>query len=363
MFRRTSTLFRCVDQLERVALYGADEEASEELGGGKNKPVAYHSPQQQEEEDKLSRAGHILSSLTDHMVRNMCGEQVYSSGLTYYMAGRMSDRRFSDNTISAKVNAKKKGLFSRGPEILEPTLTFERSKKNSDGQRISIYGRCGCSQSHDLCPHAAALMIAWVRKPRAFEENEEEDKEEKKEGTNNKLLFDRERERVMRSLKEVVNSIQQTASSRSDDLEVLQKVYSKLRLWTSHVKEAEGHHDGGNLTLPGVENDSPHPKSGVFISEFSATINSVSFAIMSAIERKYPGVGATDLYNGATVSTFARVLESFVENASYGVGRKEKQEESVAEETSSTLVTPPMAKGGKTASRSWDGLIDELAGR
>lgn len=345
-----------MEKLEQVALYGAA--VSEELEAGKsNGAVAYRPPpQRQQQEDRLSHAGHVLRGLTEHMVKNMCGEQVYSSGLSYYMEGRMSDRHFSGNTISAKINAKKKGLFSRGPEILEPTLTFERSKENIGQQRINIYGNCGCSQSQDLCPHAAALMIAWVRKPRAFEENEVE-KMEAEDKPPPALLFDRERERVVRSLKEVVNCIQ-TTSSRSDDLEVLQKVYSKLRLWTSHVKEAAV--GNGDLTLPEMGNGaSPHPKSSAFIREFSATINFVSFAIISAIEGKYSGIGATELYNGATVSTFARVLESFVENASYG------KEESVAEEqTASTLISPSlMAKGRRkaAASRSWDSLIDEFA--
>ena len=45
---------------------------------------------------------------------------------------------------------------------------------------------------------------------------------------------------------------------------------------------------------------------------------------MSAIESKYT-VGATNLYNTATVSTFARALELFVENERKPFVKQEKK--------------------------------------
>jgi hypothetical protein len=327
-----------------VALLGVNDDGDEEhnITTRGSQPIG-------REEDKLSHAGQLLRNLTEAMVRNMCGEQIFSAGLTYYMEGRISDRCFSNDTISAKLNVKKKGLFGRGPELFEPRLTFERTKAQ---RRTSIYGQCACSMSQEriLCPHAAALMIAWVRKPKMFDEaKKEDDDDEAKTATS---LFEQTRGQVMLSLKGLVSCIE-GGSSRSDDLEVLQKTYSKLRFWTNQVRDASG---------ATIENaSSSRPPSDAFqplIREFSATINSVSFAIMSAIESKYANVGTTDLYNSATVSTFAKVLESFVENASY----RKAGDSATNQKQKEMLVTPAVAPTVSTQTgRSWDSLIEEFS--
>jgi hypothetical protein len=323
---------------------------------------------QEREEDKLSHAGGALRNLTDSMVRSMCGEQVYASGLVYYMEGRISERSFSNNTISAKMNArsKKKGPFSGGgPEFFEPSLTFGWAK----GRRISVFGKCGCSWSQDgiLCPHSAALMIAWVRKPRAFDEAELPQQLQQKHESGGEtpaasLLFDKTKKHVMRSLEELVDCIQ-NGSSRTDDLEVLEKMYSKIRLWTNQVREVRD--NGAPVPFPAIHNTNPQSGAGnALIRQFSETINSVSFAVICAIENKYPKVNAMDLYNSTTTSTFAKVLESFVESSSYHSKSTEdsfddgteKQEDGKSREI---LLSP--AATVPRAARSWDSLLDELA--
>ena len=364
-----------MDKLGQIALFGRSE------GEVLEPPTASGRRIEGVEEDKISHAGRVLRSLNEHMVKDMCGDAVYNAGLMNYMQGRVSDRRFSDNTLSAKLNEGRKGLLSRGPQFFEPRVTLQRNSKK--GSTIEIYGHCDCSvaRSRNLCTHIAALMIAWVRKPRGFEEEEqwEGSEEAEKGGTATLSEFEEARKRVMRSLKELVSCIE-SSSSKADELEVLQKTYSKLRLWTNQVKEAT--REGRNSVLPGMLSNSPsspqQSQSGTgntfhrpLIHEFSATINSVSFAIMSEIESKYPDIGSTDLYNSMTVSTFAKVLESFVESASYKVAdtsvvveedanKKKKQKD---EEEGMLIVGPAattVSSSSKRTGRSWDSLIDEF---
>jgi len=329
MLRRTSLLFRNVDKLKQLAVFGHLAEEEYQLSGVKT------------EKNAFSHAGMVLRSLTEYNVRNMCGEAVYGAGLQNYRQERVSDKRFSKNTLSGKLDESgRRWLSSSDPQFFEPMITLERNSK-----RPLISGGCGCSLASDgsLCTHMAALMIAWVRKPQEFVE--EEDKAMKSE-------FEEARQRVMESLKELVGCIEK-GSSRSDDLRLLQKTYSKLRLWADDVKEA----NGGALATRGAQRDEDLRP---LIREFSETLNSVSFALIAAIESKYK-VGATDLYNMATVSTFARMLELFVESEDHRKsvdsmlvratrGRKKR------------ALTSPTTVSSHTA-RSWDSLVENFSGR
>jgi hypothetical protein len=190
----------------------------------------------------------------------------------------------------------------------------------------------------------AALMVAWVRKPQDFVEAGEDQMRKSK--------FEEARQRVVDSLRELIGCIEKS-SSRIYDLRLLQKTYSKLKLWVDDVKEAN---DGGLTILAEKSEKDVRP----FIREFSETLNSVSFAIMSAIERKY-NVGTTDLYNMTTVSTFARMLELFVESESHRKlvdsrlvrGSSGRKKETL---TSSATISSHTA-------RSWDSLVENFSGR
>ena len=282
IFRRTSLLFKNVDKLKQLALLGHRDQDEDGL------------PRVEVEKNTLSHAGMVLRSLTEYNVRSMCGEAVYGAGLQNCTQDRVSDMKFSKNTLSGKVNESgRKWLSSHDPQFFEPTITLERNSK-----RPLIRGGCACSLASEgsLCTHMAALMIAWVRKPRDFVEVGEDQ--------TRKSEFEEARQRVLDSLKELIGCIEK-GSSKTDDLRLLQKTYSKLRLWTNDVKEANG-----GLKILGEKQDKDLRP---LINEFSETLNSVSFALMFAIESKYK-VGATDLYNMTTVSTFARMLELFVES-------------------------------------------------
>ncbi|MGH2638434.1 MAG: SWIM zinc finger family protein, partial [Rhabdochlamydiaceae bacterium] len=285
VFRRTNLLFKTVDKLERLALCGGVEE--DEDG----------SQKAQIEKDIFSHAGVVLRSLNEYKVRNLCGEAVYGAGLQEYTQGRVSEKKFSKNTLSGKLNQSGRKNWPSSSELsfFEPTITLERNSN-----RLRIYGDCTCTLAKEgsLCTHMAALMVAWVRKSHGFEEEYQSEKPE----------FERARQLVLESLKELVDCIE--VSSRADDLEMLQKTYTKLRLWAEEVRGA----NGGSLTTPRMQ---PVRDFQLAIREFSGTVSYVSLAIMSAIESKYK-LGATDLYNASTVSTFGGILESFVESVSYG---------------------------------------------
>jgi hypothetical protein len=314
MIRRTNLLFKNVDKLKQLAL--SDPRADEEYG----------LPGVETEKNTFSHAGIILHNLTEFNVRSMCGAAVYGAGLQNYTQGRVSDMNFSKNTLSGKLNETgRKWLSSSDPQFFEPIITLERNSK-----RPRISGSCACSLASEgsLCTHMAALMIAWVRRPQDFVEGRNEQ--------TRKSEFEAAEQRVMDSLKDVIVFMGK-GSSKSDDLQVLQKAYSKLRLWTDDIKEA----------IPDAQPDS--------IREFSKTLNSVSFAVMSAFESKYK-VRATDLYNNATISTFARVLELFVESEI----RRKPVESILVKGTRKRRVSVSAVTVSSRTARSWDSLVENF---
>jgi hypothetical protein len=327
IFRRTSLLFKNIDKLKQVALFGHRAEEEDGL------------PRISTEKNILSHAGIVLRSLTEFNVRRMCGEVVFGAGLQNYAQGRVSDMKISKNTLSGKLDESgRKWLSSREPKFFEPRITLERNLK-----RPLISGGCLCSLASggSLCPHMAALMIAWVRKPQDFEEGGSDE--------TLKSEFGEARLRVSDSLKELIGCIE-WRSSRSDDLRMLQKTHLKLRLWAAEVNRA----NGADLKLSAQPGKDLRP----LIREFSETLNSVSFALMSAFESKYK-VGATDLYNKATVSTFAKMLELFVENESL---RKSVDSLQVRRTSGRKKLTRTVTATSHTT-RSWDSLVENFSGR
>lgn len=278
IFRRTSLLFKSVDALKGFIFHDGEEGVS--LG---------------------ARGGLVLRSLNEFKVRKLFGEAVYGAGLQSYLQGRVLDKRFSSDTLSGKVDETGRKWLSDA-QFFEPTMTLEGSGK------IHVYGYCACNLAVEgsLCQHMAALMTSWVRKPEEFEKRVSEKDFESAKG------------RVVESIKELVDHIEKDGSSRSTDLEVLQRTYSKLKLWTEEIREA-GRKD--NLTS---------------VLQFSNTINDLSLALISAIENKYQ-VRAVDLYNRSTVSTFGKALDLL---------------------SSASRRKPSAAKARSRTARSWDKLLD-----
>ena len=318
VFRRTNLLFKNIDKLEQVTLFG------------------YHAKEGGLEpgKDPFSSAGIVLRSLTEYNVRSICGDAVYGAGLQDYTQRRVSDMRFWRNTLSGKVDQSgKKWLTSSGSQFFEPTITIERNAKSP-----LISGGCPCSIASDgsLCPHIAALMIAWVRKPHEFSESLDDEAKLSE--------CDEARQRVADSLSELTKGIV-GGTSKAEDLRVLQKTYSKLRLWAADVMEIN---DSSLTVHAGQSKD--------LVLKFSETLNSISFALMSAIDSKY-GLGAVDLYNKSIVSTFGKSLDLLVEST----GQRKPAVSEKGKVKKRRASTNPKISSHVT--RSWDDLIENFASR
>ena len=306
-------------------------------------------------EGELSHAGESLSKLTELTIRSMCGAAVYSSGLGYYTEGRISESHFSNDTISARLAARRSEMQASGTEFFEPRLTLERAK-NREG--IKVFGECGCSWSKEgiLCPHAAALMIAWVKNPEAFEPLAVPD-----DKLNVVVQFAKRREEVMSSLTELTNYVENGDSSPREDLEMLQSTYSMVSLWLKQVEDV----DAKSLSsLPKNNTGSRSSSTCSLKHEFSAVTNYVSLAVMTAIESKYPKIKASELYHASIMSTLGKVLETFVESVSEDRTVDSRTKVKVRRQTKRVDKGKKVAirsntKETKTA-RSWDSLIEEF---
>jgi hypothetical protein len=309
IFRRTSRLFNNVEELKRLALDSSV--CSREISCRKA------------EKDCLSYSGANLRNLNEFKVRESCGNVLFRAGLQEYLQGRVVDKKFSKNTLSGKLDERgKKSESGNDPVIFESDVTIEGSSK------LRFFGNCQCALAKEgsLCAHMVALMIAWVKNPREFENQAREDE------------FDLVKSRVMRSLEELTGCIE-NGSSRGADLEILQKTYSRLNRWADDVEEATYDRSDAQILM----------------REFSKTMNSVSFAMLSEFERKYK-IRAVDIYNKATVTTFARMLDLFAESSS-----PRKFDESMKIKSKKRLETSTSARRTSSPSRSWDVLVESFA--
>ena len=319
IFRRADALFKNVDKLKQLALvwYYSNEEDSQ---------------RSKIEESISDHAGVVLSSLTEYRVRKICGEALYGAGLQNFMQGRVKNKKFWGNTLSGRLDeGGRKWLSSSDTQFFDTTITLESSSK-----RPRISGGCGCSLAKEgsICTHVAALMIAWVRKPKDFAE-EPDYKTMKSE-------FDKVIQQIVNSLKELTDCIG-NSSTRTDDLRLLQKIYSKLWFWAEDLREASR------------QSTVNHGKE--MIREFSKTTNTVSFEIMAAFENKY-NVEAINLYNKSTTSAFARMLELFVENDD-----SVKPTSSITKPKEGRNKETKLARVATRTGRSWDSLVERFRGR
>ncbi|MDG7001184.1 MAG: hypothetical protein JRN15_18975 [Nitrososphaerota archaeon] len=345
--RRTSALYRSVERLGQVVLSRSYEPSVDE---------SETTNSDSKREGELSHAGESLCKLTELTIRSMCGAAVYSSGLAYYTERRISERHFSNDTISARLIARKSEMQPGGHEFFEPRLTLERAK-NREG--IKIFGECGCSWSKEgiLCPHAAALMIAWVRNPEAFEPQAVPD-----ERLSTVARFAKRRQEVMMSLRQLTNYIENGGSSQRDDLEILQSTYSIVSFWLKQVEDVDV-----KSFNPKSKNNigSQSSYAGALRHEFCAVVNYVSLAAMTAIESKYPKTKASELYNASTTSTLGNVLKILVETMSEEETKDSTTKAKAGRQTKHVkkrgkiIAIRSDAKETKT-SRSWDRLIEEF---
>jgi len=284
--RRTNVLFKNVDKLEELTL------------------VFLGKPK-----ERTAKAGNVLRCLKESKIRKTCGEVIYRAGVAGYTL--ISEEKFADNTLLGRVRGKNHGDI----QYFQPSISLERSAGT-----IRTFGECQCALAREgtICPHMAALLIAWVRAPQKFEEDLEF----------LRTRFEKARQDVTSSLEELLVSME--TSSRAEVFDLLQKTFSQIRRWGDRARELERE--------PIARFDS--------LREFSAVINCISLAIMAAVERKY-SVRAMDIYNRATLTTLGRVLELFAESTnSTSPGKK---------------VPHKATASSEKTSRSWDVLVENFA--
>jgi hypothetical protein len=310
IIRRTNALFKNVDKLEELTLFLLERPKEKEGRTASAKFIA----------------GSVLRGLKESKIKKTCGEVIYRAGVQEYMLGRVLEEKFADNTLLGRVGGKK-STSDADIQYFQPSITLERNART-----IHTYGECQCTIAREgtICPHMAALMIAWVREPRKFAED----------FGYRRTRFEKARQNLMSSLEELLVSLEM--SSRAEVFALLQKTFSKLRRWGDGVKDVKRQDVELNTHFDPLR-------------EFSGTINYISLAIMATIERKY-AVQAIDIYNRASLTTFGRVLELFVESTRYSG----KSADSLARKERKKMPHNVVAAGEKTA-RSWDVLIENFA--
>ena len=319
--RRTNTLFKNVDELQRLAVRVIEENGSSRISST--------------EKNNSTRAGIVLRTLNEYNVRNMSGALLYGAGLQDYLYGRVSQMKFSKNSLYGKIG-KNENLTSTSrskSSFVDAAITLDTNSKRT---KYRTYGDCSCDLSRDegsLCSHIVALMIAWIRKSQDFEESV-------------KFEFDDAKRRTMESLDKLVSSIEEDDSGFKDDLEMIQLTYAKLKLWATGIVDAKAY----------VDESTKSKHSQLVLREFSWTINCVSLAIMMAIQNKYRIVPSIELYNNTTVSNFGKFLEALFQSAPLGTPSSTPAKSSKRQKVKSKSA----ANHSQTA-RSWDSLVESYA--
>lgn len=235
---------------------------------------------------------------------------LYRTGIQEYV--KVFEKKFANNSLSGRVDAEGK---DHG-KVFRPNISFE---KNSG--KIHTFGDCQCAlgSQGNFCPHIAALMIAWVRRSEEFEEDPKHLRSD----------FEAARQKVENSLKEILLLLENSSSTESLDL--LQKTYSNVKLWSEAFREIS------NKNRIRTREFDP-------IREFSETINHISLAILSTIERRHD-IPTIDVYNKATLTSVGKVLELFVENTRYD----------------NKSLAVKKRKVSRKTTRSWDVLVENFS--
>ena len=274
-------------------------------------------------------AGNALRSLNEYKIRRACGEVIYRVGLQVYSQNRVSEKTCGDNSLFGRMDVGRNSSGPGGIKPIQPSVTLETKNSRS----IRMFGDCQCAQASEgcICPHMAALMIAWVREPQAFKED----------FGYLRSKFEKAKQNVGISLEELLDFIETGTSGET--LGLLEKTYSKIRQWGDVIKEVNG--DDRVLRASAKIFDP--------LRELSGTINYVSLAIISAIGDRYK-LRTLDVYNKSTLTSLGKVLELFVENTRY-------ESKSFAPPSVKRRKALRNKKGFQQTARTWDLLLENFA--
>jgi len=293
------------------------------------------------EESAKAASGNILRVLNESKIRKICGEVIYRAGMEVYNLGNsVSEKKFAENSLSGRIGVRGKKSTSNLSEISQFQSIITLETGGNSKKAIRTYGECNCTLAGEgtICPHMAALLIAWVRVPKEFKEDLK----------HLRSKFEKERQNVNDALKALLEFLQNGTDAETFD--VLQKTYARLRGWRDSLRE-----------ISSLRGNREYNSRFDPVCELSETINHVSLAILSTVGHKYK-VRAIDIYNEATLSTFGKVLELFVENTSY-VGKSSLDSSSSPEKREKKMVSGPTnsSSSQKTTKRSWDMVIENFA--
>jgi SWIM zinc finger len=378
--RKTTRIRTCLDsflksmtRLEAVVVPVAGQESKEEEAPKSAQPVA--DP--------------ILSEFaTEDSVRRWAEPENYLAGLQCYGEARLSHRTVSGNVLSAVVNARRKGkLHLPRSGVTEYSVSIKVTPKAIRGEKwdYQINGHCDCPgvTEGEVCAHVVALLIAWLRKPAAFEILEA-----KEAGSGGLEMDPRELARrnaelgeatygVLTVLQELLVLMEDQKCSKNDTITVLETIYSRVKLASVGVEAALAEIS----TVP--SEDAAYRREAIV--GFSVLLNAVSLRLFAAVEMRWK-VGATALLNGANAVMTGRLLGALANMADTRVaaastlisgeaGRREDPEaaqesptaltlQSAEEPVSGTATSGPSGDGGGAVShkvsRSWDGLLEEF---
>jgi len=380
--KHTKQLFKHIDSLQSIAL-------SPDVSGS------------EADIEPVMPVAKFLPHITELDVMGFTDRGTYISGMSCFMEGRVSERKTWGDALACLVTEGKAGRFpfARGPRVFRVAVKLKEGRGPAP---FSMSASCEClreapSRGRDgPCQHMIALLVAWVRKPDRFQQDQTlaeaysagengdgyDDDEDDVDEIERKLeLFEDELEKTVSSLKNVLSALEST--SRVDDMEFLQMFYSKLRLSVNQMTLDQPTEFSKSQSLTKQE-----PMSG----QYSGALNSVAGAIFMAMDDKY-SIGALNLLNSSLVSVTGKVLESLVEGVAAGSAsgrlRGATQEPEVDMPSSGAIPRLPIAASGDSGSaglgvtippaphseaptmpggaraqgavrRSWDSAIEEL---
>lgn len=306
-----------------------------------------------------------LLSMTERDIELMFRRgTTYFQALTLFMSGSVVEKNVMWNRLTGKV--RERGTVYHEPEV----------EVLVKGNRAAAGLNCDCSafNERDACPHAVALMLAWVRKRDTFRTTVQTKGARSREddigydGYGESQLglqssFAIQSDRVLGLLDEVAEGLK--TSSRRDDLDVIQQVQSMMK----------------SCALAYYSADTTHAHNNAFLPDVLSVTTSVYLGVLGNICRKYSLPFLTVYYKGL-LATADRTVEMFLDGAEGaagagvrsgigidslleqatrppGAGRSAGGENRTSQATAAAGV-PADVRRTKETSRSWDSIIDEL---
>jgi len=365
-----ANFFKRFEALQQLTLYPSDYRKKEK---------------QEESEAEVNDSQPLLGIVSDGGIKNWVGEDAYRQGLQYFMEGRLTDRKVSQSVLSSCVHEKAGSLDSYVARIefkkarSNDSDSDERKKGETSYHHVSAW--CECleretaikKRRRSVCPHIAALLISWARKPNTFERSSSENKEKlvTKGDERRQRLSDiaMATDRVFASLETMISLILEEGRCTDPEvLDMVQLMYSSMRLSTTQI--------GERWEEEKLSQDISKVEDFENILGFSFIANVINSRIFAALDMKYRS-GMMQIKNNADVDALRKLVENFVELPQSSKTAKEEKEKGtvssrvpvlrnqVHRKSSHSHAKEKMVKADREVnhsdiSRSWDKIMEEF---